>query len=56
MTSEEESGRRGGDSACWLSHVCPDCGRFVDGGPAEAEAHCAESVEPADQGQSRVDW
>jgi hypothetical protein len=20
----------GGDPACWLDHVCPDCGRFVE--------------------------
>jgi hypothetical protein len=20
----------GGDAACWLDHVCDDCGRFVD--------------------------
>jgi hypothetical protein len=20
----------GGDPACWLDHVCPECGRFVD--------------------------
>jgi endogenous inhibitor of DNA gyrase (YacG/DUF329 family) len=30
---------QGGDEACWLHMVCPECGRFV---PAESE----ESAEP----------
>ena len=24
----------GGDPACWLSHVCPECGALVEGSTA----------------------
>jgi hypothetical protein len=31
----------GGDPACWLDRVCPECGGFVD----DAETHdCAERL------------
>ena len=25
-----DHGEHGGDSACWLSHVCPECGALLD--------------------------
>jgi hypothetical protein len=34
----------GGDPACWLDRVCPECGGFVD----DDDDHvCRPSVEPA---------
>ena len=27
----EDVGEQGGDAACWLDRVCPDCGAFVEG-------------------------
>jgi rubrerythrin len=26
----------GGEAVCWLSRVCPDCGRLVEGEPPPA--------------------
>jgi hypothetical protein len=30
MTSEPRPDDEGGDAACWLDRVCPDCGAFVE--------------------------
>jgi rubrerythrin len=27
---DSELSDQGGDPACWLARVCPDCGRFVE--------------------------
>jgi hypothetical protein len=32
----------GGDPACWLDHVCPECGRFVE----RPDDHVCDRVEP----------
>jgi hypothetical protein len=34
----------GGDPACWLDRVCPECGGFVDN---DEDHICRPSVEPA---------
>lgn len=28
---EPEGPEKGGDPACWLDRVCPECGRFAEG-------------------------
>ncbi len=38
MSTEPE----GGDPACWLDHVCPDCGRFVE----HSHDHVCEQADP----------
>lgn len=30
----EDGDEEGGDSACWLDRVCPECGRIPDDGTA----------------------
>lgn len=30
----------GGDPACWLSRVCPECGHFAEREPAQLCACC----------------
>ncbi|GAA2740588.1 hypothetical protein [Kitasatospora cinereorecta] len=47
----------GGESACWLDRVCPDCGRLQDRPVEDRCAACAadagvESSGPADGGQT----
>jgi hypothetical protein len=32
----------GGDPACWLDDVCPDCGRFVE----DSADHVCDRVPP----------
>jgi 3-phenylpropionate/trans-cinnamate dioxygenase ferredoxin subunit len=50
MNAEQKAGARpsrddpGGDSACWLSRVCPTCGRINDG-PDEACTYCESAVD-----------
>ena len=45
-----------GDPACWMAHVCPDCGRFLEepfadrrcpdcGAPAPAHAPLPDAAE-----------
>jgi hypothetical protein len=37
----------GGDPACWLRRVCPECGRLADEDPPTRCAACGAEV-PAD--------
>ncbi|WP_199185404.1 hypothetical protein [Cryobacterium sp. Y50] len=38
MTTHDETDESiGGDPACWLEQVCPECGAFV---PGELPARC----------------
>jgi hypothetical protein len=39
----EDQERQGGDPACWLDRLCPECGAFVD----EGVTHSCP-VEPSD--------
>lgn len=35
----------GGDPVCWLSRVCPECGRFIEDPRVDPESHCSTSGE-----------
>jgi rubrerythrin len=37
----------GGDPACWLRRVCPDCGRLADDDPPTRCPMCGEQLERA---------
>ncbi|WP_199522193.1 hypothetical protein [Geodermatophilus marinus] len=37
----------GGDPACWLARVCPDCGRVADRDPPTRCAGCGRPLLPA---------
>jgi len=44
-----DNGDEGGDPACWLGRVCPECGRFADEPPPTTCVRCGTelpSVEP----------
>ncbi len=49
MTNDEQppvpSADAGGDPACWLSRVCPDCGRFAEDEDASHCARCGHALE-----------
>ncbi|MFC9790177.1 hypothetical protein [Rhodococcus sp. NPDC127528] len=36
----------GGDAACWLDRVCPDCGAFLPDGPDHGCPRCALPAAP----------
>ena len=38
----------GGDPACWLSHVCPECGALVEGSTAVPCWRCGATRDDAD--------
>ena len=38
--------RDGGDPACWLSHVCPECGALVEGSTAVSCWRCGAAWDP----------
>ena len=42
--AEEHDAEEGGDAACWLDRVCPDCGAFVEGASCW---RCGRSAVPA---------
>lgn len=42
----EPTVEHGGDSACWLANVCPECGRFVAAEPPTTCPRCGTSVDP----------
>ena len=35
-----------GDPACWLTSVCPDCGRFVEAAPPTTCPRCGSEILP----------
>jgi hypothetical protein len=37
-----------GDAACWMSRVCPSCGRLADSDPPTECAYCGTEI-PDDQ-------
>ena len=37
----------GGDPACWLNRVCPECGLFLEDRLAQACPRCGSAVEIA---------
>lgn len=44
---EESREPEGGEAACWLDRVCPDCGAFLDDdGPHRCDAQQATSSRP----------
>ncbi|MHA6801428.1 hypothetical protein [Bounagaea algeriensis] len=46
-TEAAADAEHGGDPACWLAFLCPECGRFAEQGlPARCE-HCGTDL-PAD--------
>lgn len=38
---------RGGDSACWLRRVCPECGAMVEEPLPATCWHCGARVDPS---------
>lgn len=36
----------GGDPVCWLTSVCPDCGRFVEARPPTRCPRCGAVIDP----------
>jgi uncharacterized protein YeaO (DUF488 family) len=36
----------GGDPVCWLTSVCPECGRFVEAEPPTRCPRCGAEIEP----------
>jgi hypothetical protein len=38
-------GGEGGDPACWLDRVCPECGRIADTAPPVVCERCGTPVE-----------
>lgn len=39
----EPENRPGGDPACWLDRVCPECGRLAEG-PGESCEQCGHDL------------
>lgn len=39
-----DPGERGGDPACWLARVCPQCGTLSDAAPAATCATCGAAI------------
>lgn len=42
--SDQADEETGGDSACWLVLVCPECGRVAEGRPAPLCAECGAEM------------
>ena len=40
----------GGDPVCWLTSVCPECGRFVEDEPPTRCPRCGAAITPAGSG------
>jgi hypothetical protein len=36
----------GGDPVCWLTRVCPECGRFIEDTRVDPDSHCPAPAEP----------
>ncbi|RKT55261.1 hypothetical protein [Saccharothrix australiensis] len=43
----------GGEPACWLSRVCPECGALAEGEPAAACPRCGAVLDPDQDGGAR---
>lgn len=41
-----ETSDEGGDPACWLNRVCPECGRLADDEPPTRCPACGAAVVP----------
>jgi rubrerythrin len=41
MIGEDE----GGDPACWIARVCPECGSFIEGRAPEVCPRCGARVQ-----------
>ena len=39
-------GDEGGDAACWLQRVCPECGRMAEEDPPTTCAACGAELRP----------
>ncbi|MDQ0381178.1 hypothetical protein [Amycolatopsis thermophila] len=52
MTPEEREQvpDEGGDPACWLARVCPECGLVADVDPPTVCQRCGTRLETGDQG------
>ncbi|HEX4226980.1 MAG TPA: DUF488 family protein [Pseudonocardiaceae bacterium] len=44
LLREEAARDTGGDPACWLNSVCPDCGRFVEDRPPTRCPRCGAEI------------
>lgn len=40
----EQLAEFGGDSACWLARVCPDCGRITEGRDPDRCSSCGQTL------------
>jgi uncharacterized protein YeaO (DUF488 family) len=46
LRQPENPGAEGGDPVCWLTSVCPDCGRFVEAAPPTRCPRCGAEINP----------
>ncbi len=44
VSTDVETDDEGGDPACWLSRVCPDCGLLADDEPPTRCERCAAEL------------
>jgi hypothetical protein len=56
MKDGEQQEQEGGDPACWLGQVCPECGAFTDQATPATCPRCGGLGAPAArEGQERSD-
>lgn len=46
LRQPEKPSAGGGDPVCWLTSVCPDCGRFVEAQPPASCPRCGADINP----------
>jgi uncharacterized protein YeaO (DUF488 family) len=46
LRQPEKPRDEGGDPVCWLTSVCPDCGRFVEAAPPTTCPRCGADINP----------
>ena len=46
LRAPEKTRDEGGDPVCWLTSVCPDCGRFVEARPPTRCPRCGAEINP----------
>ncbi|HEY4458497.1 MAG TPA: DUF488 family protein [Pseudonocardiaceae bacterium] len=46
LRQPEKPRQEGGDPVCWLTSVCPDCGRFVEAAPPTRCPRCGAEINP----------